>query len=48
MKERGNYRTIEKAVRLYIKKIHNDQGDHSDQRLFTLISMIIPVLTGSS
>jgi hypothetical protein len=29
MKERGNYGTIGKATHLYIKEIHDDQGDHS-------------------
>jgi hypothetical protein len=46
MKERGNYGTIGKAVRLYIKEIRNDQGDHSDQDSFVLISMINPSWQG--
>jgi hypothetical protein len=48
MKERGNYRTIGKVVRLYTKKIRGDQSDQSDQGLFILISMIIPILVGFS
>jgi hypothetical protein len=40
MKERDNYETIGKAVRLYTKEIHNDQSDHSDQGPSVLISMI--------
>jgi hypothetical protein len=48
MKERGNYGIMRKAVHLYIKEIHDDQGDHSGQGSFILISMISPNLIGSS
>jgi hypothetical protein len=30
MKERGNYRIMRKATHLYIKEIHDDQGDYDD------------------
>jgi hypothetical protein len=48
MEERGNYGTIGKAARLYTKEIRDDQSDHGDRRSSALISMIIPVLAGSS
>jgi hypothetical protein len=48
MKERGNYGTMGKAARLYIKEIRGDQGGHDDQSPFILISMITSVLVGSS
>jgi hypothetical protein len=30
MKERGNYETMKEVTHLYIKEIHDDQGDHDD------------------
>jgi hypothetical protein len=48
MKERGNYETMRKAARLYIKEICGDQGDHDDRASPALITMITPILIGSS
>jgi hypothetical protein len=48
MEERGNYETMRKATRLYIKEIHGDQSDYDDQTSSILISMIDSVLAGSS
>jgi hypothetical protein len=46
MKERGNYETMRKAARLYIKEICGDQGDHGDRASLALITMITLILTG--
>jgi hypothetical protein len=48
MKERGNYETMRKATHLYTKEIRGDRGDHGGRSPFVLISMITPVLAGSS
>jgi hypothetical protein len=48
MKERVNYETMRKAAHLYIKEICGDQDDHGDQASLALITMITPILTGSS
>jgi hypothetical protein len=37
-----------KAAHLYTKEIRGDQGDHGGRSPFVLISMITPVLAGSS
>jgi hypothetical protein len=48
MKERENYGTMEEATLLSTKEIRDDQGDHGDWGSFILISMINPLLVGSS
>jgi hypothetical protein len=48
MEERGNYGTMEEATLLSTKGIRDDQGDHGGRSSFVLISMITPVLAGSS
>jgi hypothetical protein len=40
MKERGNYRTMGKAARLYIKKIRGGRTDHGDRSLVVMIILI--------
>jgi hypothetical protein len=39
---------MEEATLLSTKEIRSDQGDHDDQGSFVLISMINPLLAGSS
>jgi hypothetical protein len=48
MKERGNYGTMGKAVHLYIKEICGGRGDHDDQNLIIMITLITSILVGSS